>query len=84
MTGAEVPAQHTWTIIEVTMVSKALRRESRFRAGYVGYGLARPDPRDSGAFLGFREADCAPTILGSDTHLLTPLSLHSPHTPINP
>lgn len=33
MTWAEVPAQHTWTIIEVTMVSKALRREPRFRAG---------------------------------------------------
>lgn len=40
MTGAEVPAQHTWTIIEVTMVSKALRRESRFKAGQA---MALPD-----------------------------------------
>lgn len=40
MTWAEVPAQHTWTIIEVTMVSKALRRESKFRAGQ---SMALPD-----------------------------------------
>jgi hypothetical protein len=37
---AEVPTQHTWIIMEVTMVSKALRRESRFRAGRA---MALPD-----------------------------------------
>lgn len=29
----------------------------------------------------FWEAESIPTILGSDTHLLTPQSLHSPHRP---